>query len=112
AIDVAGWAAAGLAAGYFVIESYSADRATSPVSWTPPSQLASKALFAALGLGPFAVAAYGLWRYRPERRPELKALAVGAGGAVVCYLALRFPGLDEYKLLMAAAMLSAAPATL
>jgi hypothetical protein len=65
-----------------------------------------------LGLGPFLAAAYFYWRSRGERRPELTALAIGAGGALACNLALRLGGMEEYKLYSAAGLLVVAPAVL
>ena len=112
AIDAAGWAAAGLVAGYFIMDFYAEDRAAQAAALTSLPELAGKTVVAALGLGPFVAAAWLYWRARPERREALSALAVGAGGALGCYLALRMGGLNEYKFYLASAALLAAPALL
>ena len=110
AVDVAGWTAAGLIAGYFIIEGYGEGRTGSPIAMTPLAGLARKCVSAAVGLGPFALGAWWHWRLRPERRPELAALMAGAAGALACNLFLRLGGLDEYKLYVAAGLLLIPPA--
>jgi hypothetical protein len=66
---------------------------------------------ASLALGPFALAAFWMWRSEPAgRRAPLQVLAFGAATAVALNLVLRVGGLNEYKFIFAAGICMAAPA--
>lgn len=112
AIDVAGWTAAGLIAGYFIVEGYTEGRATPALMLTPLAGLAKKAVSAALGLGPFVLAAWLFWQAKSERRLELAVLGLGFAGALACNLGFRLGSLNEYKFYTAAGLLVVAPAIL
>src|SRR5690606_5521473 len=62
AVDVAGWTAAGVIAGYFIIEGYNEGRALPAFALSSVAGLVRKSVSVTTGLGVFAVGALWYWR--------------------------------------------------
>lgn len=97
--------------GALVIEFFIHGRSEGVLALSSLPAIAKKAVAAAIGLGPFALATGWLWRATDGgERAAVEALAWAAAGAIALNLLLRMGGLNEYKFFYAAGMCLMPPA--